>query len=66
MHIGNYARHQCAISKQHVIIILALLETLIEIFFCLHRYHLNSRQFYNGKDRTLNGRDGFVTVKMLL
>ena len=26
--------------------ILALLETLIEIFFCLYRYGLNSRQFY--------------------
>ena len=46
--------------------ILALLETLIEIFFCLYRYGLNSRQFYNGKDRTLNGEDGFVTLKMLL
>ena len=46
--------------------ILALLETLMEIFFCLYRYGLNSRQFYNGKDRTLNGKDGFVTVKMLL
>ena len=46
--------------------ILALLETLIEIFFCLYRYGSNSRQFYNGKDRTLNGKDGFVTVKMLL
>ena len=33
--------------------ILPLLETLIEIFFCLYRYGLNSRQFYNGKDRTL-------------
>ena len=46
--------------------ILALLETLIEIFFCLYRYGLNSRQFYIGKDRTLNGKDGFVTVEMLL
>ena len=46
--------------------ILALLKTLIEIFFCLYRYGLNSSQFYNGKDRTLNGKDGFVTVKMLL
>ena len=46
--------------------ILALLETLIEIYFCLYRYGLNSRQFCNGKDRTLNGKDGFVTVKMLL
>ena len=44
--------------------ILELLETLI--FFCVHRYGLNSRQFYNGKDRTLNGKDGFVTVKILL
>ena len=47
--------------------ILALLETLKEIFFCLYQYGLNSRQFYyNGKDRTLYGKDGFVTVKMLL
>ena len=45
--------------------ILALLETLIEIVFCLYRYGLISRQFYNGKDKTLNGKDGFVTVKML-
>ena len=36
------------------------------LFFCLYRYGLNSGQFYNGKDRTLNGEDGFVTVKMLL
>ena len=46
--------------------ILALLETIIEIFFCLYRNGLNSRQFYNGKDRTLNGKNGFVTVNMLL
>ena len=46
--------------------ILALLETLIENIFCLYRYGLNSRHFYNGKDRTINGKDGFVTVKMLL
>ena len=46
--------------------IIALLETLIEIFYCLYRYGLNSRQFYNGKDRTLNGEVGFVTVKMVL
>ena len=46
--------------------ILALLETIIEICFCLHWYGLNSRQFYNGKDRTLNGKGGFVTVKVLL
>ena len=46
--------------------ILALLETLKEIILCLYRYRLNSRQFYNGKDRTLNNKDGFVTVKMLL
>ena len=45
---------------------LAILETLLEIFFCLYRYGLNSGQFYNGKDRTLKGKDGFVTVKMLL
>ena len=32
----------------------------------LYRYGLNSRQFYNGEDRTLNGKDGIVTVKMLL
>ena len=46
--------------------IVALLETLIEIYFCLLRYGLNSRQSYNDKDRTLNGKDDFVTVKMLL
>ena len=48
--------------------ILALLDrsTLISIFFCLYWYGLNRRQFYNGKDRTLKGKDGFVTVKMLL
>ena len=46
--------------------ILAVLETLIKKKNCLYRYGLNSRQFYNGKDRTLNGNDGFVTVKMLL
>ena len=46
--------------------ILPRLKTLIEIFFCPYRYGLNSRQFYNGKDRTLNGKDGFVRVKMLL
>ena len=34
--------------------------------FSLYRYGLNSRQFYNDKDRTLNGKYGFVTVKMLL
>ena len=51
---------------QAVCYILALLETLIEIFFCLYRYGLISRQFCNSKDRTLNGKDGFVTVKMLL
>ena len=34
--------------------------------FCLYRYGLNSRQFYNGKDKTLHGKGGFVTVKMLL
>ena len=45
--------------------ILALLDTLMEIVFCLYWYGLNNRQFYNGKDRTLNGKDGFVTVKML-
>ena len=28
------------------------------ICFCLYRYGLNSRQFYNSKDRTLNGKDG--------
>ena len=38
--------------------ILALLETLIQIFICLYPYGLNSRQFYNGKDRTLNSEDG--------
>ena len=36
--------------------ILALLERLIEIFFCLYQYGLNRRQFYSGKDRTLNGK----------
>ena len=51
---------------QAVCYILTLLETLIEICFCLYRHGLNSRQFYSGKNRTLNGKDGFVTVKMLL
>ena len=46
--------------------ILALLDTVVEIFFCLYRYGLNSRRFYNGKDKILNDKDGFVTVKMLL
>ena len=36
------------------------------LFFSLYPYGLNVKRFYNGKDRTLNGKDGFVTVKMLL
>ena len=44
--------------------ILALINR--NLFFYLYRYNLNSRLFYNGEDRTLNGKDGFVTVKMLL
>ena len=46
--------------------ILALLETLIDICFCLYRYGLNSMQFYNGKARTLIGKDSFVMVNILL
>ena len=29
----------------------------MEIFFFICRYGLNSKQFYNGKDRTLNGKN---------
>ena len=39
---------------------------IIRNVFCLYQYGLNSRQFYNGKDRTLKDKDGLVTVKMLL
>ena len=67
MHIGHRILCQASVCNiQAACYILTLLETLIEIFFCLYRYGLNSREFYSGKDRTLNGNDGFVTVKMLL
>ena len=36
---------------------------IIRKLFCLYRYGLSSRQFYNGKDRTLNSKYVAVTVK---
>ena len=61
MHIGYNAKHQCTISKQHVIY--STFRDINRNIFSLYRYGLSSRQFYNGKDRTLNSKYVAVTVK---